>query len=238
MYPPFPKMLANITLSRIFLSACNGPPDDTGSLGFCQITAESSSLPEGTSNCSGDICEIPASSQQTIFCNDTWGGAILPIDSDGDGYDDNWEQICFSNHLDSNETPVDSDGDGVCDHIDYDSDNKIDLKSLKDSFASAANYINKLGWKKGDPCYLKIELNDKVPTTLLNSSAKNIKNKKKLKILKKYIKDPDKIKFDENMKVAIITPDIDIIPDANLLNPAYLVFENYEIIKISENTRN
>jgi len=119
----------------------------------------------------------------------------------------------------------------IMDHaIDYDSDNKIDLKSLKDSFASAANYINKLGWKKDDPCYLKIELNDKVPTTLLNTSAKKIKNKEKLKILKKYIKDPDKIKFDENMKVAIITPDIDIIPDANLLNPAYLVFENYEII--------
>lgn len=80
--------------------------------------------PNGDSYGAGyDICEIPASSQQTIFCNDTWGGAILPIDSDGDGYDDNWEQICFSNHLDSNETPVDSDGDGVCDHIDYDSDN-------------------------------------------------------------------------------------------------------------------
>lgn len=119
----------------------------------------------------------------------------------------------------------------IMDHaIDYDSDNKIDLKSLNDSFASAANYINKLGWKKDDPCYLKIELNDKVPTTLLNTSAKKIKNKEKLKIIKKYIKDPDKIKFDENMKVAIITPDIDIIPNANILNPAYLVFENYEII--------
>ena len=114
--------------------------------------------------------------------------------------------------------------------IDYDSDNKIDLKSLRDSFASAANYLNKLGWKKDDPCYLKIELNNKVPITLLNTSAKKIKNKEKLKILKKYIKDPDKIKFDENIKVAIITPDIDIIPGANILNPAYLVFENYEII--------
>ena len=114
--------------------------------------------------------------------------------------------------------------------IDYDNDNKIDLKSLRDSFASAANYINKLGWKKGDPCYLKIELNNKVPINLLNTSAKKIKNKDKLKNLKKYIKDSEKIKFDENMKVAIITPDIDIIPDANLLNPAYLVFENYEII--------
>ena len=56
------------------------------------------------------------------------------------------------------------------------------------------------------------------------------KNKHKLKILKKYIKNSDKIKFNDNMKVAIITPDIDIIPDANILHPAYLVFENYEII--------
>ena len=31
-------------------------------------------------------------------------------------------------------------------------------------------------------------------------------------------------------KIAIITPDKDIIPDAQTLNPAYIVFENYEII--------
>ena len=34
----------------------------------------------------------------------------------------------------------------------------------------------------------------------------------------------------ENQKIAIITPDKDIIPDAQTLNPAYIVFENYEII--------
>ena len=32
------------------------------------------------------------------------------------------------------------------------------------------------------------------------------------------------------LKVAIITPDKDIIPDAETLNPAYIVFDNYEII--------
>ena len=114
--------------------------------------------------------------------------------------------------------------------IDFDGDNKIDLKSLNDSFASAANYINKIGWIKNDPCYLKVELNEKIPISLLNSSAKKIKNKKKLKDLKKYIINSEKIQFDENMQAAIVTPDIDIIPDANLLNPAYLVFDNYEII--------
>ena len=32
------------------------------------------------------------------------------------------------------------------------------------------------------------------------------------------------------LEVAIITPDKDIIPDAETLNPAYVVFNNYEII--------
>ena len=35
--------------------------------------------------------------------------------------------------------------------------------------------------------------------------------------------------YDE-LEVAIITPDKDIIPDAETLNPAYVVFNNYEII--------
>ena len=42
--------------------------------------------------------------------------------------------------------------------IDYDKNNKIELKtSLEDSLASAANYINKIGWKKGN--HVSIELN-------------------------------------------------------------------------------
>ena len=36
--------------------------------------------------------------------------------------------------------------------------------------------------------------------------------------------------YNENLKVAIITPDKDIIPNSETLNPAYIVFENYEII--------
>ena len=35
---------------------------------------------------------------------------------------------------------------------------------------------------------------------------------------------------DDSSNVAIITPDKDIIPDAETLNPAYIVFDNYEII--------
>ena len=40
--------------------------------------------------------------------------------------------------------------------IDYNSNNLIELKETHDSFASAANYINKIGWKKNEPCYLEI----------------------------------------------------------------------------------
>ena len=62
--------------------------------------------------------------------------------------------------------------------IDFNNDNKIELKNLEDSFASAANYINRIGWKKDQPCYLKVNLSDNIPNKYLNTSAKKIKNKK------------------------------------------------------------
>ena len=42
--------------------------------------------------------------------------------------------------------------------IDYDKNNIIELKSIEDSFASAANYINKIGWKKNEPCFIRVKL--------------------------------------------------------------------------------
>ena len=48
---------------------------------------------------------------------------------------------------------------------------------------------------------------------------------------KKYIQDYQKFEFiDQNLTVAIITPDKDIVPDAEILKPAFIVFDNYEII--------
>ena len=115
--------------------------------------------------------------------------------------------------------------------IDFNNDKYIDLKNPYDSYASAGNYLNKMGWKKNSHCFYKIDLNDSISKKYLNVSAKKIVNKKKLKYFKKYILNYEKIDFlDENLKVAIITPDKDIIPDAEILNPAYIVFENYEII--------
>ena len=114
--------------------------------------------------------------------------------------------------------------------LDYDNNNIIDLKSINDSFASAANYINKIGWKNNKPCFKKIELNDNIPQKFLNTSAQKIKNKKKLKYFKKYINNFEKIEMYKNLNSAIVTPDKDIVDNADILSPAYIVFDNYELI--------
>ena len=112
--------------------------------------------------------------------------------------------------------------------IDYNGNNDIELKKIDDSFASAANYMNKIGWKKNKPCFYKIQLKDNIPEKYLNSSAKKLKNKKKIKYFKRYIKQPEKYDIEDNLISAIITPDKDIIPGSKVLSPAYLVFNNYE----------
>ena len=112
--------------------------------------------------------------------------------------------------------------------LDYNKNANIELKEIEDSFASAANYINKIGWKKNQPCFYKVELKGNIPLKYLNTSAKKIKNKKKLKFFKKYLKNDQNVSLNENVITAIVTPDKDIIPGSNTLKPAYLVFSNYE----------
>ncbi len=114
--------------------------------------------------------------------------------------------------------------------IDYNNNKTIELKNIEDSFASAANYLKTIGWKKNQPCFFKIDLKKDIPKKYLNSSARNIKNKKKVKFLKRYIKNYDDLNIKDNFKAAIIIPDKDIIPGAETLSPAYIVFENYEKI--------
>ena len=114
--------------------------------------------------------------------------------------------------------------------IDYNKNNIIELKNIEDSFASAANYLKTIGWKKNQPCFYKIELEDNIPKKYLNSSARNIKNKKKVNFLKKYIKNYKNLDIKENLSAAIIIPDKDIIPGSDTLSPAYIIFENYEKI--------
>ena len=114
--------------------------------------------------------------------------------------------------------------------IDYNNNKTIELKNIEDSFASAANYLKTIGWKKNDPCFFKIELKDDIPKKYLNSSARNIKNKKKFIFFKKYIQNYEKLNIQDDLMSAIIIPDKDIIPGAETLSPAYIVFENYEKI--------
>ena len=112
--------------------------------------------------------------------------------------------------------------------IDYDDNNYIDLKNNVDAYASAANYLKKIGWKINQPCFYKINLSNDIPKKYLNFSAKN---KKKLRYFRNYINDNSFLNQNlDDLNVAIITPDKDIIPDAENLSPAYVVFDNYEII--------
>ena len=110
--------------------------------------------------------------------------------------------------------------------IDYDGNNKIELKrSLHDSAASAANYINKIGWKKDEPCFYRVKLEKKINKKYINSSARNIKNRLKIsKWKKKGIVSFDDKEINSNLKAALI------LPDGNENSPAYLVFQNYEKI--------
>ena len=111
--------------------------------------------------------------------------------------------------------------------IDFNQNNIIELKKNDDAFASAANYLHKIGWKKNQPCFVKIKLKENIPEIYLNSSARKIKNKKKLKFFKNYVSNLN-ADYNENLKVGIITPDLDIVENPNKLSPAYIVFENYE----------
>ena len=110
--------------------------------------------------------------------------------------------------------------------IDYDGNNKIELKiSLADSLASAANYINKIGWKKGQPCFYRVKLTKKVSKKYINSSAKNISYKLKIsKWKRKGIVNIDGSELKTNLEAALI------LPDGKSETPTFLVFDNYEKI--------
>ena len=110
--------------------------------------------------------------------------------------------------------------------IDYDGNNKIELKiSLADSLASAANYINKIGWEKGQPCFYRVKLTKKVKKKYINLSARKISHKLKISNWKsKGIVNFDGSELKTNLKAALI------LPDGKPETPTYLVFDNYEKI--------
>ena len=114
--------------------------------------------------------------------------------------------------------------------IDYNKDGSIDLKNIEDSFASAANYLSNLGWNDNTPCFYRINLNENIPDKYLNTSAKKIKHERKVKYLKNYIKNSSFLDKYDNLTSAIVTPDAEIVENANKLKPAYIIFNNYKLI--------
>ena len=110
--------------------------------------------------------------------------------------------------------------------IDYDGNNKIELKiSLADSLASAANYINKIGWEKGQPCFYRVKLTKKVKKKYINLSARKISHKLTISKWKsKGVVNIDGSELKTNLKAALI------LPDGKPETPTYLVFDNYEKI--------
>ena len=114
--------------------------------------------------------------------------------------------------------------------VDFDKDEIINLKQTEDSFASAANYLNKMGWKNSNPCFFKVKLKSNIPDQYLNISAKKIHSTKKVNYLKKYIQDFNYLENYNNLSAAIITPDAEIVENPDKLSPAYIIFDNYKLI--------
>ena len=110
--------------------------------------------------------------------------------------------------------------------IDYDGNQKIELKlSVEDSVASAANYINSIGWKKGEPCFYRVKLTNKLNKKYLNLSAKKISYRLKISEWKKKgVLNFDGTDLKTNLRAALI------MPDGELNTPIFLVFNNYEKI--------
>ncbi len=111
--------------------------------------------------------------------------------------------------------------------LDYDNDNKIDLKkSLFDSVASAANYINKIGWKYNHGCFEQVKFTKKVDKKLFNHSARNIKNKYDFN----YWTKKGLISYKTNNEITLNGNLALVLPDGDVNSPKYLTNSNYEKI--------
>ncbi len=106
--------------------------------------------------------------------------------------------------------------------IDYNKDGKIDLdESLEDSFASAANYLKKIGWDK-NPWGFKVKLEKEINSKYIGTDARKLKKKLTIKKWKKLgVKLPNSVKINENLKARLIRPD-------GKSGDYYLVLNNYE----------
>ena len=106
--------------------------------------------------------------------------------------------------------------------IDYNKDGKIDLyDSLEDSFASAANYLKKIGWDR-NPWGVKVKLSKKLEAKNFTYDARKLAKQKKVKRLgKKRCPIAKNFKINPNTKARLVKPD-------GKVSEVYMVFNNYE----------
>ena len=106
--------------------------------------------------------------------------------------------------------------------LDYNKDGKIDLyTSLEDSFASAANYLKKIGWDE-NPWGVKVKLNTKLNAEYFTYDARNLSEQKRVKDwIKIGIILPENFSVNQNTKARLVKPD-------GKVSEVYMVFNNYE----------
>ncbi len=106
--------------------------------------------------------------------------------------------------------------------IDYNRDGKIDLyESLEDSFASAANYLKKIGWDK-NPWGVKVKLSKKIDSKNFTYDARKLSEQKKVKDwVKNGVLLPENFNINLNTRARLVKPD-------GKVSEVYMVFNNYE----------
>src|SRR6056300_727954 len=105
--------------------------------------------------------------------------------------------------------------------IDYDKDGTIDLvNSLEDSFASAANYLSKIGWNNNYPWGQEVTSSKQINLNIITTDAR--------KLTKSFTKNKwqelginNEILFKSKTKLKLVRPDGDA-------GPLFLVSSNYE----------
>ena len=108
--------------------------------------------------------------------------------------------------------------------INFDEASDIDLiNSFQDSLASAANYLNTIGWKEKDKWGFEIKIDKNFDNNLISSDSRNLKNKisiAQLKSLGFKNKNGTEISSTDKKEGWLIRPDGDD-------GPIYIVFDNF-----------
>ena len=108
--------------------------------------------------------------------------------------------------------------------LDYDQNGKIDLyTSLEDSFASAANYLNKIGWDN-NPWGTKVSLSKKLKKNNFTFDARKLSKLRTVDTWKKMgVVLPENFKVNSKSKARLVKPDGEV-------SDVYLVLNNYDKI--------